>query len=209
MSHNEDPVFGVSAVPVRTISQFPRLDDPRVVFLAEYARDRMRDDPALNRLTAGFDHSIRHLKWAVFDTLSDWASTPPFIGQDLNLILERGWFSLFTKGVIITCLESLGILHMRNHLAYSDGGMNVQTENPRLIQSWLQMAKSEYENKKQRVLIAANIEGALGPGGGLHSELFFHKFLLRSLVMISGTYNTSRYCDCLTMLFITGCLSSS
>jgi hypothetical protein len=132
----------------------------------------MRDDPQLNRLTAGYDHSIRHLKWCVFDTLSDWASTPPFVGVGLGTIMERGWFSLFTRGVIIAALESLGILHMRNHLAYSDGGVNVQTENPQMIQAWLRMAKPEYEQKKQRTLIALNIENAMG-GGGLHSELYF------------------------------------
>lgn len=152
----------------------PDLNDPMLTQLAEYARRFMRDYPQLNRLTAGYDHSPRHLKWAVLDTLSDWSSTPPFIGQSLSMILERNFVSVFTRGVVICALESLGILHLRNHLAYSDGGMNVQTENPQLIQSWLQMMKSEYEAKKQRILIALNIENALGATpSGVHSELYF------------------------------------
>jgi hypothetical protein len=82
--------------------------------------------------------------------------------------------SIFTRGVVITALESLGILHMRNHLSYSDGGVNVQTENPQMIQAWLQMMKGEYENKKQRALIALNIENALSTQThGVHSELYF------------------------------------
>lgn len=150
------------------------LNDPLIKQFAEYARRFLRDYPELNRLTAGYDHSPRHLQWAVLDTLSDWMSTPPFLGQSLQLILERGWISVFTRGVVITALESLGILHLRNHIAYSDGGVNVQTENPQLIQSWLQMMKSEYEQKKNRLLIAMNVSDALGTNAsGVHSELYF------------------------------------
>ena len=152
----------------------PDLNDPLIKRFAEYARRRMRDYPELNRLTAGYDHSPRHMQWAVLDALSDWMSTPPFIGQGLDMILERNFVSLFTTGVIIEALGSLGLLHLRNHIAYSDGGVNVQTENPQLIQSWLQMMKSEYEQKKIRALIAVNIDNALGTtASGLHSELYF------------------------------------
>lgn len=152
----------------------PNLNDPRIVQLAEYTRERMRDYPILNRLTAKWDHSPRHLRWAVIDSLSDWISTPPFIGVSLQFIYDRGWHSLFTRGVVITALESLGILHMRNFISYSDGGMNVQTENPQLIQSWLQMLKNEFEQKKQRALIGVNLEQALDSSQhGVHSELYF------------------------------------
>lgn len=159
---------------VATAMQLPALDDPGINMLAEYTRMYMRDYPELNRLTEGYDHSPRHAKWAVIDTLSDWASTPPFIGQNISMIMSRNLVSLFCRGVAINLMESLGILHLRNYLAYSDGGVNVQTENPQMIQSWLSMMKSEYEQKKQRVLIALNIENALGSqAGGLHSELYF------------------------------------
>jgi hypothetical protein len=152
----------------------PDINDPDINKLAEYVRFFMRDYPELNRLTDGYDHSPRHIRWAILDTLSDWSSTPPFIGQDLSLIISRNWVSLFCRGVVITLLMSLGILHLRNHLAYSDGGVNVQTEKPQLIQAWLQMMKSEYENKRQRALIALNIENALSlASGGLHSEYYF------------------------------------
>jgi hypothetical protein len=151
-----------------------QLDDPLITQLAEYARRFMRDYPELNRLTSGYDHSPRHLKWAVVDTMSDWASTPPFIGQNLQMIVERGLVSVFCRGVVITALESLGILHLRNHISYSDGGVNVQTENPQLIANWLQMMKSEYEQKKNRVLVAMNIEGAMGVNScGVHSDYYF------------------------------------
>ena len=152
----------------------PDINDPAINKISEYVRFFLRDYPELNRLTDGYDHSPRHIRWAVLDTLSDWASTPPFIGQNLSLIISRNWVSIFCRGVVINLLESLGILHLRNHLAYSDGGVNVQTENPQMIQAWLQMMKSEYEQKRQRLLIALNIENAMSTAsGGLHSELYF------------------------------------
>jgi hypothetical protein len=152
----------------------PDRNDPLISQLAEYARKYLRDYPELNRLTSGYDHSPRTLKWAVMDALSDWASTPPFIGQGLDMILKRNLISVFIRGVVIVAMESLGLLHLRNHLSYSDGGVNVQIENPQLIQSWIQMMKAEYEGKKQRILIALNIENALSPGvSGLQSEYYF------------------------------------
>ena len=168
------PGQGVAGQANAGFTTLPDLNDPLLVQLAEYARRFMRDYPQLNRLTKGYDHSPRLLKWAVLDTLSDWSSTPPFIGQSLQMILERNLVSVFIRGVVICALESLGILHMRNHLSYSDGGVNVQIENPQLIMSWISMMKSEYEGKKQRILIALNIENSLSPNvGGVHSELYF------------------------------------
>ena len=149
------------------------LDDPVIRRLVESTRLFLRDYPELNRLTEGFDHSDRHIFWAILDTISDWSSTPPFLGLGLNDILDKGWFSLFIRGVVISLLSSLGILHMRNYLAYSDGGVNVQTENPQMIQSWLTMFKNEYEQKKSRALVAQNIANELGGASGVHSELLF------------------------------------
>ena len=149
-------------------------ESEQVKRIEQWVRMQLRDFPELNRLTKGYDHSPRHVYWAILATLSDWSSTPPFIGQDLNMILSKGWDTLFARGVVIELLTSLGILHTRNYLSYSDGGVNVQTENPQLLQTWLQMMKNEYEQKKQRVLIAANIEAGLDTSSpGVHSEYAF------------------------------------
>lgn len=172
--HDSNPLGSAGSATIGPASVLPDLNDAAIKALAEYARRFMRDFPQLNRLTAGYDHSPRHLQWAVVDTLSDWASTPPFVAQDLQLIISRGFHSVFVRGVVITALESLGILHMRNHLSYSDGGVNIQLENPRMIQAWLQMMKPEYEKKKQRILIAINLENALQTTvSGVHSSYYF------------------------------------
>lgn len=160
-----------SYVPSRVTSL--DLNDPVIRRFIETTRLYLRDYPELNRLTDGYDHSDRHIFWAILDTLSDWKSTPPFLNMSLNDIFDRGWFSIFMRGVVISLLESLGLLHMRNYLAYSDGGVNVQTENPQMIQSWLAMYKNTYEQKKSQMLIAQNIEWALSDGGGVHSDYLF------------------------------------
>lgn len=140
--------------------------------ICENARFFLRDFAELNRMTKGFDHSKRHIMWATLDTLSDWASTPPFIGQTLDMIFGRGWQHIFIRGVAISLLESLMFLHLRNFLSYSDGGVNVQTENPQMLQATIRMMKNEYEQKKKKVLIAVNIESAIS-GVGVHSEYLF------------------------------------
>lgn len=145
------------------------LNNPLMAEIVGNVRLFLRDFVELNRLTKGLDHSDRHIMWAVLDTLSDWKSTPPFIGQSLTMIITRGWQYIFIRGVAASLLESLKFLHMRNYLPYSDGGVNVQIENPQLIDAAIQLLKNEIEQKKQRVLIAANIEGALD-GGGVPSE---------------------------------------
>lgn len=153
---------------------FTDLNSPLMKDVVENVRYFLRDYAQLNRLTKGVDHNDRHIAWAVLDTLSDWASTPPFIlPSGLEAIITRGWQSVFIRGVAISLLESLMFLHMRNFISYSDGGVNVQTENPQMIQAALQMLKSEYEQKKQRALVSGNIEAALGAGPGVHSEYLF------------------------------------
>jgi hypothetical protein len=120
--------------------------------MVEGVRLFLRDYADLNRLTEGEDHSDRHIYWSILLTLSDWATTPPFVGQnDINLIVDRGWFALFLQGVVIKLLESLGILHMRNYLAYSDGGVNLQTENPQMIQAW-EAARPDRTQHRERVV---------------------------------------------------------
>lgn len=148
------------------------LNNPLTRQVVENVRVFMRDYAELNRLTKGLDHSDRHIAWAMLDTLSDWASTPPFIGQDLNTIISRGWQAIFIRGVAASLLESLMFLHMRNFVSYSDGGVNIQTENPSLLVAAIQMLKNEVEQKKQRALTALNIEYAI-EGTGIHSEYLF------------------------------------
>lgn len=126
----------------------------------------MRDYSQLNRLIAGQEHSDRMIAWAVVDAIDDFNSTPPLTNYTLTNFPAM---SILLRGTVINLLQSIGLLQTRNHLTFSDGGLQVGvSDKTPLIQSWIQMFGNSYEEKKQRLKIALNIEG--GWGGGVHSE---------------------------------------
>lgn len=134
---------------------------------ASVVREFMRDHAELNRLTQGVEHSDRLIMWAIADCIDDWNTTPPLIGPvGITNFPSR---HLLLRGTVINLLESLGLLQTRNHLTFSDGGIQVGvSDKSPLIQSWIQMYRNAYEVKKNKLKVAINIEG--GWGGGVHSE---------------------------------------
>ena len=129
-------------------------------------RAYMRDYPELNRLIKGEEHSDRLVAWAVIDAIDDYNTTPPMTRYGLMNFPSR---HLLLRGTVISLLESVGLLMTRNHLTFSDGGIQVGvSDKTPLIQSWIQMFTNKYEQKKKELKIAINIEN--GWGGGLHSE---------------------------------------
>jgi hypothetical protein len=129
-------------------------------------RAYMRDYAELNRLITGQEHSDRLIAWAVIDAMDDFNSTPPMTNYQLSSFPSK---HILLRGTVISLLESIGLLMSRNHITYSDGGLQVGvSDKTPLIQSWIQLLTNKYEEKKQKLKIALNIEG--GWGGGLHSE---------------------------------------
>lgn len=132
-------------------------------------RTFLRDYAELNRLIAGEESTNRQIIWALMDTLDDFNSTPPFTSFTLSNFPSM---SLLVRGTTISLLESIGLLQTRNHLQFSDGGLQVGiNDKTPFIQSWLQLFKNSYEEKKQRIKVAFNIETAWG--GGVFSEFRF------------------------------------
>jgi hypothetical protein len=135
--------------------------------MAGLVREFMRDHAELNRLIQGVEHSPRLVLWAIADALEDWNTTPPLIGAvGITNFPSKG---LLLRGAVINLLESVGLLMTRNHLTFSDGGIQVGvSDKTPLIHAWLRMFRANYETKKLRLKIAINIERAWG--GGVHSE---------------------------------------
>lgn len=132
-------------------------------------RTFLRDYPETNRLIAGVESSNRQIVWALSDAMDDFNSSPPFTGFNLSNFPSK---SLLVRGTVISLLESIGLLQTRNHLSFSDGGIQVGiNDKTQFIQSWLQLFRNSYEEKKMRLKIAYNIESAWG--GGVHSEYSF------------------------------------
>lgn len=135
----------------------------------QQVRTYMRDYPELNRLIKGEESSNRQIVWAILDTLDDFNTSPPFTSYTLFSFPSR---SLLLRGIVCSLLESIGLLQTRNHLNVSDGGLQVGiSDKTPFIQSWLNLLRNAYEEKKMRLKIAINIENAWG--GGIHSEYRF------------------------------------
>ncbi len=132
-------------------------------------RGYLRDYPELNRLISGQEHSDRQILWAIQDALEDFNTTPPMTSFGLDSFPSK---HLLLRGTVINLLESVGLLMTRNHLTFSDGGIQVGvSDKTPLIQAWLQLFTAKYESKKERLKVAINIEE--GWGGGVHSEYLY------------------------------------
>ena len=134
----------------------------------------MRDHPELNRIVKGEESSDRMILWAIVDAMSDFNGIPPIIGtarlEDLLMLNQQ---KLLTRMVVCSHLESVGLLQTRNHINYSNGGINVGVNDKTpLIMNWLQYFKADIEQMKLRVKTSMNINQILGVNNhGLSSEL--------------------------------------
>lgn len=136
-----------------------------------YLRAYLRDFPELNRLIDGQETSDRMLAWAVIDALDDFNNTPPHIG--VFTVSNFPYKSLLLRGSVISVLESVGMLQMRNQMQYSDGGITVSvSDKAPMIMQWISMLQSTYESKKLNYKMSRNIQDAL-QGDGIMSDYYF------------------------------------
>jgi len=147
---------------------------PEFRSFVQMVRLYMRDFAELNRIVRGEETSDRQIAWAVLDAVSDFNGTPHFTSLRLEDLLMRNQQALMLRMTTISIIESVGLLQTRNHINYSDGGINVGVNDKTpMLMNWLQYYKSFTDQMKQRVKVALNIEGILGPSNsGVHSELW-------------------------------------
>jgi len=139
---------------------------PTFSMFVQEVRMFLRDYPELNRLVRGEESSDRMIAWAVIDAVNEFNGTPQFTTLSLEQLLQLGQRSLILRMTVIALLESVGMLQTRNHLNYSDGGLNVGVNDKTpMLMNWLQYFKGSIEQKMQRVKVALNIQGVLGQPG--------------------------------------------
>jgi len=151
-----------------------QLPSQTMVAFVQTVRQYLRDHPQLNRLVEGEETSDRIIQWAVLDAVEDFNGTPPFTAHSLEDLLSKRQASLLLRMTVVNVLESVGLLQTRNHLNYSNGGVNVGVNDKTpMIMQWLQYFKGFTDQRKQQVKVAMNIESILGPHNpGIHSELW-------------------------------------
>ena len=147
---------------------------PTMRVFVQIVRDYTRDHPELNRLIAGQETGNRMIAWCTLDALSRFNGTPNITAYSLEDLMARSQQHLMVRLTVETILESVGLLQTRNHINYSNGGINVGVnDKTSMIMNWLQYYKSYTQQLLQRVKVAMNIEGILGVGNtGVHSELW-------------------------------------
>lgn len=147
---------------------------PAMRTFVQVVRDYHRDHPELNRLIAGQETNNRIVAWSVLDAISLYNGTPPITMDTLETLLNRQQHYLLLRLTTITILESVGMLQTRNHINYSNGGINVGVNDKTpLIMGWLRYFRSFSDQLMTRVKVAQNIDSILGPGNsGVHSELW-------------------------------------
>jgi hypothetical protein len=134
----------------------------------------MRDFGELNRIVSGEETSDRQIAWSMLDALADFNGTPHLTSYSFEDLLSRNQHALLLRMTVVSVVESVGLLQTRNHINYSNGGINVGVNDKTpLLMKWMQYYKSFTDQLKQRVKVALNIEGILGPSNsGVHSELW-------------------------------------
>lgn len=137
-------------------------------------RGFMRDLEELNRLIAGQETGDRMIAWSILDAIARFNGTPHFTMVSLEDLLSMQQHWLLLRMVSETILESVGLLQTRNHINYSNGGINVGVNDKTpMIQSWLQLFSARTDQMITRVKVAMNIGYILGPENvGVHSELW-------------------------------------
>lgn len=145
---------------------------PTLKAFVPVVREYLRDFPELNRLLAGVESGDRFIAWAVLDAMSWFNGTPHLTAFSIDdlLAIQQHW--LLLRMTSVTILESVGMLQTRNHINYSNGGLNVGVNDKTpLIMNWLQYHRSYIDQRLQQVKVALNIESIIGVTG-VHSELF-------------------------------------
>ncbi len=145
---------------------------PAMRAFVQQVRLAIRDFEELNRLVRGEESSDRMIGWATLDAISRFNGTPHFTNFRLEDLIQQNQMHLLTRMTIESLLESVGLLQTRNHINYSNGGINVGVNDKTpLIMNWLQYFKATTEQRLQHVKVAINIGYILGPSNrGVASE---------------------------------------
>ena len=148
--------------------------------LVARVRSYLRDTPDLNRLVAGEESGDRQIAFAIMDAVEDFNGTPPFTRFPLEYLVMKSQVALLTRMTVITLLESITALQMRNQINYSAGAINVAVNDKApLLMSFVQYLKASTEQQKLRVKVAMNIESIMSPSDhGVHSEYWFQNGIL-------------------------------
>lgn len=136
----------------------------------------INDYAELNVLLGEEESSDTKIILAMSMTVDEFNSMDPTGG---NYTIEYfPSFSLLVKGTIIHLLRSSGILHSRNSLNYSAGGLSVQIwSKAKDYMTWIQTLQAEYTQTMMSLIKRINIAKSMRMQPyGLHSDFWLASF---------------------------------
>lgn len=146
----------------------PEVIDPIVDDLRHY----LRDSKGLNTLLCDkVESTDEDLQRAIFMGLLWFNSMAPMTAHRIESFPYSAYHFLINEAVI-EVLFSAGILHSRNNLAYSDGGVSVNDHDKAgAYQGWMQIIQSlkQLRASEKQYKVQKNIEACFG---GMHSEFY-------------------------------------
>jgi len=149
---------------------------PTLRALVQSVRLYTRDMAELNRLVQGEESTDRQIAWAVADAVANFNQTPHFTYYSLHdMVHTLNLSSILIRMTTINLLESVGLLQTRNHINYNNGSFSVGVNDKTpLIMQWLSYFRATVDQEKNRIKVALNIQGILGPWNtGVLSEYWY------------------------------------
>ena len=128
--------------------------------LLKRVRAFLGDTPEENRLIPDQELSDDKINLALDMALDEYNHFPPFESRTFETFPS---LILIIHGAVIQCLIMAGIVHQRNYLNFSDGGVNeVISDKGPAYQAWIQSLITSYQQGALSLKTSLNMERNFG-----------------------------------------------
>lgn len=123
----------------------------------------MNDLLDVNRLLQTEELTNEKLALALRLAMDQFNNTPPLISQKWTECELFPDTDLLFHGGAVNAFKMAGLMHLRNQLTYSDGGIQVNTnEKEGSYRQWYMDYRAEWKERIKDIKISLNYEGAFG-----------------------------------------------
>lgn len=130
------------------------------VLTPEEVREYLQDKVEKNYLLDGEEFSATQISLAVDLAISQFDMIIPLSSSNIYTFPNK---SLLLYGSLATLFEGASALLARNHMSYSDGGLQIPVEERmQLYQSLAQMYRTNFETMARSYKLQRNIEDGWG-----------------------------------------------
>jgi len=134
-----------------------------------FVQTYMQDQEILNRLIRKEECSEEDRELAIKMSIGMYNEITPISGLTLSTFYS---LNFLIEGAVIQLLTMKGILHSRNRLNYSSGGLSIQVHDKAAeYQSWIQNLVNTYYTTVQNYKKQRNLEQCYGGVSSEYSNL--------------------------------------